>query len=225
MKNELLFISLHETGILRIRIDNIQWMIRALVWGTNQNQYFDSEYIKTILCNADGRGKVVYPTFILAYIDGIYKQPGENFLDAANRFIADRIAKLTTRVTSTVNFLNRLPSLVSNYQERLANPEIFINNKDYPSDDILRINANFIPVINNDMLPSPACAPVAPPASAPPAASSIWWPFSSNAFRIHHSANQNGNGAPAGGRFASTKLNRRIRAKKYKSRKTRKLRK
>jgi hypothetical protein len=214
IKNELLFISFdRRTGILRVRDDNINWMIWALVWGTDRNQYFDSEYIKTILCKYDR--KFVYPTYILAFIDGIYKEQGESFQQASNRFITDRITKLTARVTSTVNFLNGLnnqwrtqtppSSLLLKYQTRLNNPERFIDNINYPSANMLIINANFIPVIDNLIPDSPDCnlgpAPVA--ASAPADADyegGLYWP-----------------------RFTGNE--RRSRKSKYKSRKTRKVRK
>ena len=222
IKNELLFISLdRSTGTLRVRNDNITWMIQALVWGTDRNQYFDSEYIKTILCK--GEEKIVYPTYILAFIDGIYKSPVEDFRQAADRFITDRITKLTARVTSTVNFLNNLDiewrrqrpqsSLLLKYQTRLNNPEIFINNINYPSANMLTINENFIPNINNNIPDSPPCNLVA--AAARPAVAAL--PAVANQYALRL----------AGGRFGGTMnyRNRKTRAKKYKARKTRKIRK
>ena len=222
IKNELLFISLdRSTGTLRVRNDNITWMIQALVWGTDRNQYFDSEYIKTILCK--GEEKIVYPTYILAFIDGIYKSPVEDFRQAADRFISDRITKLTARVTSTVIFLNNLDiewrrqrpqsSLLLKYQTRLNNPEIFINNINYPSANMLTINENFIPNINNNIPDSPPCNLVA--AAARPAVAAL--PAVANQYALRL----------AGGRFGGTMnyRNRKTRAKKYKARKTRKIRK
>ena len=196
-------------------------MIQALVWGTDRNQYFDSEYIKTILCK--GEEKIVYPTYILAFIDGIYKSPVEDFRQAADRFISDRITKLTARVTSTVIFLNNLDiewrrqrpqsSLLLKYQTRLNNPEIFINNINYPSANMLTINENFIPNINNNIPDSPPCNLVA--AAARPAVAAL--PAVANQYALRL----------AGGRFGGTMnyRNRKTRAKKYKARKTRKIRK
>jgi hypothetical protein len=218
IKNELFFITLSkQTKILQVRTTNIEWMIKSLVWGTGTDQkkrFFDSELVQTVLCK--GQQKFVYPTFILAFIDGIYKQPPESFEAAANRFILDRIQKLTQRVSSTVNFLNTLnsevylrqrTSLVEKYQDRLINPGKYINNIRFPTQEILSINARqiFNPVINTQIPSSPECGfSQSLPIGILPNFISRFLQKTSNLFTFHR---------------------RQTRAKKYKSRKTRKVRK
>jgi hypothetical protein len=219
VKNELLFVSLNRTtGILRVREDNIQWMIKALVWGTGEDRYIDSEKIKTILCKDDR--KFLYPTYILAFIDGIYKRPDELFIQAANRFILTRTANLRDRVTKTVNFLNRIlqpNSMMINYQTRIRDPAGFINVL-WPTSNQLQVNnmAVYLPLPYEVLPPSPPCNPAAVAASAPLAVAASA-PLAANQYGLRL----------AGGRFAGTYnyRNRKTRAKKYKSRKTRKLRK
>jgi len=229
VKNELLFVSLNRTtGILRVREDNIQWMIKALVWGTGEDRYIDSEKIKTILCKDDR--KFVYPTYILAFIDGIYKRPDELFIQAANRFILTRTANLRDRVTKTVNFLNRIlqpNSMMINYQTRIRDPAGFINVL-WPTSNQLQVNnmAVYLPLPYEVLPPSPPCNSAAADAATAAAATAAAITASATASAHLAAANQYGLRL-AGGRFAGNESyrNRKTREKKYKSRKTRKVRK